>query len=127
MTRVDPERPRSAPAVNGAVFSQLVADLGAEHIAEVCRVFLENAASEVDGVRQALDADDAKGAAEAAHRLKSASGFLGATRLAQLCAAVEAGSPAADPGEALAAELQRTSDDLQALVGRMAGAGTPDR
>ena len=122
MTRVALERARSAPGVDEAVFAQLVADLGAQHIEEVCRLFLENAAAGIGAIRQALDAGDTKGAAEAAHRLKSASGFLGATRLADLCAAVEAGSSAGDPADALAAELRRTSDDLRVLVGRVAGA-----
>jgi HPt (histidine-containing phosphotransfer) domain-containing protein len=117
------ERAGSAPAVDEAVFSQLVADLGAEHIGEVCRVYLETAASGVDAVRRALDSGDAEGAADAAHRLKSASGFLGATRLAGLCAAVEAGSPPGNPGDALAAELRRTAEDLGVLVDRVAGAG----
>ena len=124
MTRVALERARSAPTVDEAVFSQLVADLGAQHIEEVCRVFLATAASGIDAVRRALDSADATGAADAAHRLKSASGFLGATRLADLCAAVEAGSTAGNPGDDLAAELRRTSDDLLALVKRVAGAGT---
>ena len=100
-----------------------MADLGAEHIAEVCQLFLENAAAGVEAVRRALDADDAAGAAQAAHRLKSASGFVGATGLADLCAAVEAGAPAPNPADALAAELRRASDDFGVLVGRVAGAG----
>lgn len=124
MTRVALERARSAPAVDEAVFSQLVADLGTQRIEEVCRLFLDNAASGIEAVRQALDAGDDAAAAEAAHRLKSASGFLGATRLADLCAAVEAGATAGNPGRALTAELRRTSDDLLGLVTRVAGAGT---
>ena len=124
MTRVPLERARSAPAVDEAVFSRLVADLGAQHIEGVCRVFLEHAASGIDAVRHALDSHDPERAAEAAHRLKSASGFLGATGLANLCAAVEAGSPDQNAGEALAAELRRTSEDLVLLVGRVAGAGS---
>lgn len=123
MTRVALERARSAPAVDEAVFSQLVADLGTQHIEAVCRLFLDNAASGIDAVRRALDAGDAAAAAEAAHQLKSASGFLGATRLADLCAAVEAGATARNPGRALTAELRRTSDDLLGLVARVAGAG----
>ena len=117
------ERARSATAVDEAVFAQLVADLGAEHIEEVCQVFLENAAVGVDAVRRALDSDDTEGAAVAAHRLKSASGFLGATRLAGLCAAIEAGAPTRNLGDALVAELRQTSDDFAVLVGRLAGAG----
>ena len=123
MTRVAIGRARSVPAIDEAVFAQLVADLGAQHIEEVCRLFLENAAAGIDAVRQALDAEDATGAADAAHRLKSASGFLGATRMADLCAAVEAGSPVGNAGDALAAELRRTSEDLVVLVGRVAAAG----
>ena len=122
MTRVAPERARSAAAVDEAVFLRLAADLGTEHIEEVCLVFLENAALGVDAVRQALDAEDAKGAAEAAHKLRSGSGFMGATRLADLCAAVEGGSPAANSGEALVVELRRTSEALHLLLGRVAGA-----
>jgi len=123
MTRVALEHAGSAPAVDEAVFSKLAADLGAQHIGEVCRLYLENAASGIDAVRRALDSGDADGAAEAAHRLKSASGFLGARRLADLCAAVEGGSPPENPGDALVAELRRTSEDLEMLVGRVAGAG----
>jgi HPt (histidine-containing phosphotransfer) domain-containing protein len=123
MTAVALERAGSAPAVDEAVFSQLVADLGAQHIAEVCRLYLENAAAGVDAVRRALDSGDVEGAADAAHRLKSASGFLGATRLADLCAAVEAGWPPPNPGDELVAELRRAAADLDVLVGRVAGAG----
>jgi HPt (histidine-containing phosphotransfer) domain-containing protein len=104
------------------VFSRLVDDLGAEHIEGVCRVFLENASLAIAAVRRALEAGDASAAAEAAHALKSSSGFLGAHRLAGLCAAIEAGTPAAHPGDALAEELRRISDDLHVLVGRVAGA-----
>ncbi|HWI03924.1 MAG TPA: Hpt domain-containing protein, partial [Acidimicrobiales bacterium] len=68
----------------------------------------------------AVDSDNVAAAAEAAHRLKSASGFLGAVGLAGLCAAVEAGDAAGDPGEALTAELRRTSDSLDLLVERIA-------
>ena len=108
------------------MFFRLVDDLGAEHIEEVCRVFLENATLGIAAVRRALDAGDGSGAAEAAHGLKSSSGFLGASRLAGLCAAIEAGTPAAHPGDALAEELRRISDELHVLVGCVAGApGTP--
>ena len=123
MTCVAIERSRSAPAVDEAVFARLVTDLGAQHIEEVCRLFLESAAAAIDAVRRALACDDVSSAAEAAHRLKSASGFLGATGLAELCAAIEAGLPARDAGDALAAVLCRTTDDLDVLVGRVAGAG----
>ena len=38
-----------------AVIDRLVTGLGAQHIGEVCRLFLENASVEVDAVRQALE------------------------------------------------------------------------
>lgn len=132
MARVALERRRSAPAappgglaVDEAVFADLVADLGAEHIGEVCRLFLASAASGIDDVRRASAAGDPEAIADAAHRLKAASGFLGATRLAVLCAAIEARPAAGAPSEALTAELGRISVDLDLLVGRLARPGQP--
>lgn len=103
--------------VDGAVLAQLAVDLGAEHATEICRLFLENAAAEVHAVETALAAGDPAAAARSAHRLKSASGFVGATGLAALCAKVEAGHPA---GGTLAGELERTATDLNRSVGRLA-------
>jgi len=110
------------PAVDEAVFANLAADLGAGHIDEVSRVFLDNASVAVDRVRACLASGDLSGAARAAHGLKSASGFMGATGLVSLCAAVEAGAPPAGAGELLTAELVRTAGDLNLLVKRMCGA-----
>lgn len=125
MTRVAPDGAGPTSAVDETVFSQLVADLGPEHIGEVCQVFLQNATAGVQAVRTALDADDTAAAADAAHRLKSASGFLGAVRLASLCAALEDGYAAGDPVETLTEELRRTSADLGILVARVAPPGNP--
>jgi HPt (histidine-containing phosphotransfer) domain-containing protein len=88
-------------------------------------LFLGNAALGIDAIHRALDADDTVAAADAAHRLKSASGFLGASRLARLCSEIEAGAARAHVGEALTVELRRTAADLDVLVGRMARSGTP--
>lgn len=124
MARVAPGRARpasAAPAVDEAVFADLAADLGAGHIGEVCRLYLENATVAVDNVRRALDAGDAAGAVDDAHRLKSSSGFVGATALYELCAAVEAGTAPAGAGELLTQELQRAASHLDLLVGRIAG------
>lgn len=104
------------------MFSNLVADLGVDHIGEVLRIYLDNANLGVDAVRKCLDAGDIAGAGDAAHRLKSASGFIGATGLVALCAAVEAGSPPAGAGMLLARELQRTAAALHVLVTRISGA-----
>lgn len=120
--RPAPVRQAGGPAVDEAVFADLAADLGAAHIDEVSRLFLDNAKLQVEVVRTCLDAGDVTGAADAAHRLKSASGFLGATGLVSLCEAIEAGVPPAGAGELLAAELVRTAGDLDLLVRRMSGA-----
>jgi HPt (histidine-containing phosphotransfer) domain-containing protein len=88
-------------------------------------LFLGNAALGIDAIHRALDADDTVAAADAAHRLKSASGFLGASRLASLCAEIEAGAASEDVEEALTVELRRTAADLEVLVGRIARSGTP--
>lgn len=126
IARVAPGRARPAPvtqagasAVDEAVLANLAADLGAAHIGEVSRLFLDNAKLEVEVVRTCLDSGDLVGAADAAHRLKSASGFLGATGLISLCAAVESGAPPAGAGGLLAAELARTGAELDNLVKRM--------
>jgi HPt (histidine-containing phosphotransfer) domain-containing protein len=116
-----PAAPTDGPAVDEAVFADLAADLGADHIGEVCRLFLDNATVAVDRVRQALDAGDTAGAVDNAHRLKSSSGFVGATTLAALCAAVEAGAAPAGAGELLAQELQRAAGLLDLLVERLSG------
>jgi HPt (histidine-containing phosphotransfer) domain-containing protein len=105
--------------VDEAVLAQLVADLGAGHAVEVCRLFVENATNEVHAVGQALDAGDTDGAARSAHRLKSASGFVGATGLVALCAEVEAGAADSDVGALLAGELEKTAAELKLSVGRL--------
>lgn len=106
--------------VDEAVLAQLVLDLGPGQAEEICRLFLENASREVHAVGRALDAGDSKAAARSAHRLKSASGFIGATGLATLCAEVEAGPPAQGFGAILAGELEQTAAELSLSVGRLA-------
>ena len=106
--------------VDGAVLTQLAVDLGAEHAAEICRLFLERASTEVQTVGAALDVGDTAGAARSAHRLKSASGFVGATVLATLCAEVEAGAPTPALAHLLVDELKQTAVELEHTVQRLA-------
>jgi HPt (histidine-containing phosphotransfer) domain-containing protein len=102
------------------VLVQLVVDLGREHTEEICRLFLHNAAREVHAVGEALDAGDAASAARSAHRLKSASGFVGATGLAALCADIEAGAATPAFRDILGGELELTAAELERSVGRLA-------
>ena len=106
--------------VDGAVLTQLAVDLGPDQAAEICRLFLQSATREVQTVGAALDAGDTAGAARSAHRLKSASGFVGATGLATLCAEVEAGAPTPALRPLLVDELQQTAVELDLTVRRLA-------
>ncbi len=106
--------------VDGSVLTQLAVDLGADHAAEICRLFLESATREVQTVGTALDVGDTAGAARSAHRLKSASGFVGATGLATLCAEVEAGAPTPALRHLLVDELEQTAVELDLTVRRFA-------
>ncbi len=118
-----PSDPPSGPVIDDAVFGRLVADLGVEHIEGVCRMFLANAATGIDVVGAALAAGDAAEVADATHRLKSSSGFLGARRLLALCADIEARARAdrldgTDGVEdVLAGELALASAELVRRVG----------
>lgn len=101
------------------MLAQLAVDLGPRHVEEICRLFLENATREVDAVSEALDAGDTERAARSAHRLKSASGFVGANGLAALCAKVESGAATRDLGDLLSGELKQTAAELNISVGRL--------
>ncbi len=125
--------PPSGPVIDDVVFDRLVADLGAEHIQGVCRVFLANAATGIDAVAVALAAGDVAEVAHATHRLKSSSGFLGARRLVALCADIEARAGAdtleVTPGleDLLAGELELASAELVRRVGSAAAPDPPGR
>ena len=113
--------------IDTSVLSQLVVDLGPHHVAEVCRLFLADARDRVDDVRWACGSEDSDTAARSAHRLKSASGFVGATGVATLCAEVErlARGNRLDEVRALVGrlsdELERASRQLAALAGNPPG------
>ncbi len=108
--------------VDVSVLGGLVDDLGREHVAEVCALFLADARELVAALGTAVESGDADEAARVSHRLKSASGFLGAAGISRLCAEVERlaredrlaeGRPRVD---LLGAELDRVSAELAALV-----------
>jgi len=112
----------AAPRVDRAVVGQLVTDLGAGPVVDVCDVFLADGRAGLDAIRSACASGDAGTAAGTAHRLKSASGFLGAPRVAALCAEIE--SLARDRRlndvsgrvEEASEELEAAAQELSALV-----------
>ena len=108
--------------VDVTALTRLADDLGPAHLAEVCDLFLVEADELVGAVRAACGTGDADAAARAAHRLKSASGFLGASGLSSLCAEVEDLARHDRLGEVsprvalMADEMGRASEALAAFV-----------
>jgi CheY-like chemotaxis protein len=115
----DPDPPVLDPTVL-AQLEQLGAGMGQDLLGELAGLFLEDAASHVAALRLARHDGDTDQIARSAHALSGASGNLGATELARLCAA--AASPAgaaellADPSllEAITSELGRVRSCLDA-------------
>jgi HPt (histidine-containing phosphotransfer) domain-containing protein len=110
------------PPVDVAALVRLADELGPAHLAEVCELFLSDGYELLAAARAACDSGDADAAARAAHRLKSASGFLGAGRLCSLCAEVENLARHDRLGQVVPRvslmidELGRVSDDLASFV-----------
>ncbi len=82
-----------------------------EFVLEMIDLFLEQAPRNLEVMRAALDVRDVPAIGKAAHNLKSASAYLGARRLSELCGQVEAKARAKDANavargvEALTAEF----------------------
>lgn len=117
---------KSGPAsVDADVVARLTADLGPDGVAAVCQVFLADARERVRAAGAACRSADARGAARSAHRLKSASGFLGANGVSTLCREIErlAGedrlADVAVRVDQLAEEVERASTELVAVLERV--------
>ncbi|MGH9279712.1 MAG: Hpt domain-containing protein, partial [Acidimicrobiales bacterium] len=118
--------------MNEATLASLVADLGAGDVARVWATFAREAREGARAIVDALDAGDTDAAARAAHRLKSAGVFLGATRLARLCAEIDALARAdrlADArsrAECLPAQVEQATERIGPLVGDVARPAWPE-
>lgn len=112
-----------ASGIDRAVLGALIADLGRAEVAEVCVLFLADARGRLDALASACDSGDADGVASAAHRIRSAAGFLGATGVATLCRDIERLARGHRLDEvpsllhAASGQLDRASRALVALVG----------
>jgi HPt (histidine-containing phosphotransfer) domain-containing protein len=108
--------------VDPTVVARLVDDLGHEQVSEVCGLFLGDARELVRAIRAAHESGDAQTVARCAHRLKSASGFVGAVGVSSLCADIERlarDGRLVDLGprvDHLVAELEHVSAELADLV-----------
>ena len=60
-----------------------------EFAEELVRVFLDDAAEQIENLREAVRSGDCVAASEAAHRLKGAGGNVGAELFAQACQRLE--------------------------------------
>lgn len=96
---------------HGAI-EALVEDIGVEDVIELLDVYLDDAPQQLRSLQAALEAGDVQGMAAAAHRMKSTSAMVGASRLAEISQEVEDRARAGD----LSAMEERASEiaDLMA-------------
>lgn len=73
---------------------------GDEGVSRILKMYVGKLPGELSGLSEALASGDLEALGENAHRLKSSTAMLGATRLAGLLAELEAAGKAADQGEA---------------------------
>jgi HPt (histidine-containing phosphotransfer) domain-containing protein len=111
----------SPPRIDRAVLSELTAAVGPDAVADVCDLFAAEARARVDALRAACASGDADAAAQSAHRLKSACGFVGAARVAHLCAEIE-GHARARRLDELAAWVEALSDEIERAAHELAAA-----
>jgi HPt (histidine-containing phosphotransfer) domain-containing protein len=115
----DPAR----PLVDQAVVKILLDELGVERAQEICGVFVRDGRERVRAMESALDRGDAVALAQAAHALKSGSGFVGATGIYARCAAIERTAGAGGLDEArrdtsqLRDGLERAAREFVRIVG----------
>jgi PAS domain S-box-containing protein len=116
--------PPAPPAVDAAALEELRrlgGESGVDMSGEVIALYLRDAPSLLGSMRAALDAGDTPALQRAAHGLKSSSGYLGARRLAQICADIEwrtgqeALSGCTEALEAATEECARVLSELRAI------------
>ncbi len=90
---VSEHRPPTAPPVDRAAWASITALQRPEHpnlLHKTIGLYLTSSQTHIDGIRQALQAQDLQAMLAAAHTLKSSSAMLGATPLAALAGQLEA-------------------------------------
>jgi HPt (histidine-containing phosphotransfer) domain-containing protein len=110
-----------APAVDAAVFDELMAQLDDEDVrvrADMITSYLADAEDYLRRLVTAADAGDAVTAGICAHTLRSTSALLGATRLADLLQGTEDLAAASQPGD-LAASAALADTEYQRVRGSL--------
>ena len=82
--------------IDRGAIEALVEDIGVEDVIELLDVYLDDAPRQLRSLQAALEACDVQGVAAAAHRMKSTSAMVGATRLAEISQEVEDRARAGD-------------------------------
>jgi CheY-like chemotaxis protein len=114
------------PAIDSAKTAMLqqIGDSDDSLLQEVIAIYFGEAPAHVEGIRKAIAASDAEGLAGEAHALRSSSGNVGATLVAELCGQLEAIGKAGgvDGADAVLGHLQseyaRAEDALRKLPKR---------
>ncbi|HEY0328019.1 MAG TPA: ATP-binding protein [Rhodopseudomonas sp.] len=107
------------PYRSGSLLEQRCDDLGEEKTGYIIELFVSTAPSLIAEANRALQAGDARGFGDAAHRLKSAAGNVGLNHLARLAQLAERAAAANDHGamrrcaQAMAAKAPGKIDALQ--------------
>lgn len=70
--------------IDRGAIEALVEDIGVEDMIELLDVYLDDAPHQFGSLHAAFEAGDVQGVASAAHRIKSTSAMMGATRLAEI-------------------------------------------
>jgi HPt (histidine-containing phosphotransfer) domain-containing protein len=108
----------TSTAIDGGVFAELQANVGADFVVELVETFAQEAPTLIDAMRAALTTGDLNAFRRTAHALKSNSNAFGATQLSELSRGLELGSMPAEPGsvDALEREFERTLAALRELA-----------
>lgn len=105
--------------IDGAAIETLVEDIGVEDVIELLDVYLDDAPQQLRTLLAALEACDVQGVASAAHRMKSTSAIVGATRLAEISRELEERARAGDLSgmEGRASEIAELMADAREQLG----------
>jgi CheY-like chemotaxis protein len=112
------------PLVDHAYLDQLAADIGADGVKEVVRLFLEEGPARLTAIRRAMDRDDIQTVRCEAHALSGAARNVGLTRLGEAAYALQIATEGPGPSPAAIAALAVLMDRTMPLAARRAASVT---
>jgi two-component system, OmpR family, response regulator MtrA len=101
-----------------AELRELMGQMGTQPLHHLNDVFVQSSQNHLQGMRTALEGGNAEDLGREAHRLRGASGSLGAQRMARVCATIEEQARAGDlvPVDGLLRQLDREMADFQQAI-----------